>query len=111
MRCGNNIKVGVISEILFYTAVMYDTCVCGDNLFEFGHYANTTFTSDAVAIQNGGVKFKKLCSHILSERYHPLLSNEVIELIQSGLSTLNIYFDKATYSYKKQVIFDEVDNV
>jgi len=99
LKCGRNIKMGVISEMLFYTAVLYDTCVAKDNIFDFGKYKNSRQTPDMIAIQNGGQKFKQLHSHVLAEHYHPLFSDNVVNLLTEGLSRLDIKFDRAKYDY------------
>lgn len=102
LKCGSNINMGVISEMLFYTAVMYDTCIAEDNLFHFGRYGNSPPTRDTIAIQNGGQNFKQLHSHVLAERYHPLFSDNVVNLLTEGLSRLDIKFDRAKYDYNNK---------
>lgn len=102
LKCGNNISMGVISEVLFYTAILYDTCVAKEHLFKFGRYRNSPDTKDTVAIQNGGKYFSCLHSHILAERYHPLFSNEVMYLLKEGLSKLGIKFDRVKYDYENK---------
>lgn len=102
LKCGNNISMGVISETLFYTAVIYDTCVAQNNLFRFGKYKNSHETEDMMAIQNGGHKFKQLHSHVLAESYHPLFSDSVVNLLSEGLSRLDIKFDRAKYDYNNK---------
>jgi hypothetical protein len=102
LKSGNNINMGVISEILFYTAVIYDTCIAADNLFEFGRYKNSPLTEDMIAIQNGSRNFEHLHSHILAERYHPLFSDSVVNLLAGGLSRLGVKFDRARYDYKSK---------
>lgn len=104
LKCGNNKGMGVISETLFYTAIIYDACIRKDSIFQFGTYRDTAETSDKIAIWNNGEKFKNLFVHILSEKYHPLFDEKVVKLIQEGLSNLNISFDRATYDYEKKVI-------
>lgn len=104
LKCGKNSGMGVISETLFYTSVLYDTCITDDNIFTFGRYKNSKDTKDMLAISNGEHKFKTLYSHILAEQYHPLFSDEVIKLIQEGLTNLGIEFDRATYNYAKKMI-------
>lgn len=111
LKCGKNKGMGVITETLFYTAVIYDTCVREDDIFRFGTYHNTPETSDKIAIQNNGEKFNRLFVHILSETYHPLFSEQVVNLIQKGLSNLNINFDRATYDYEKKVFLDEANDL
>jgi len=102
LKCGDNTGLGVIGETLFYTALMYDTCISKDPLFSFGKYGTAPDTSDAAAIKNNGSKFSRLTTHILAEKYHPLFSEAVEHLIRDGLTNLNIGFDRATYSYIKK---------
>ncbi len=102
LKCGPNIKMGVISEILFYTSVLYDTCVAKDSFISFGTYGNSSLTKDKIAIQNGGRNFKQLHSHVLTERYHPLFSEKVMNLLTEGLSRLDIKFDRARYDYNSK---------
>lgn len=104
LKCGDNINMGVISEVLFYTAVMYDTCVAKDTLFSFGRYKNSSQTEDMIAIQNDGKKYKQLHSHVLAERYHPLFSDKVMHLLTEGLSKLDIKLDRKTYDYEKKIL-------
>jgi hypothetical protein len=105
LKCGHNKGIGVISETLFYIAVIYDTCISENNLFEFGKYGIAADTNDAIAIKNRGEKFQRLIGHILAESYHPLFSRNVEGLIAQGLSNLGIGFDRATYDYAKKVLY------
>lgn len=102
LKCGDNKGLGVIGETLFYTALIYDTCVAKETLFSFGKYGSAPDTSDATAIKNGGKKFNRLITHILAEKYHPLFTDVVESIIRDGLMNLNIGFDRATYSYLKK---------
>lgn len=107
LKCGNNKGIGVISEILFYAAVIYDFCISEEPLFSFGKYGKSPDTTDMIAIKNSGNKFDRLFAHILAEKYHPLFSTEVESLIREGLSNLNIKFDRAIYDYSKKVLMNE----
>ncbi len=109
LKCGDNKSIGVISELLFYIAVLYDSCITDDPLFAFGKYGNTPETRDLKAIKNEGKKFSRLSAHILAEKYHPLFSSKVESLIQSGLVNLGIGFDRAYYDYSKKVIYENHD--
>lgn len=111
LKCGDNINMGVISEVLFYTAVIFDTCVSKDTLFSFGRYGKSSSTKDMLAIQNGHKNFQQLHSHILAERYHPLFSDQVMQMLSKGLSKLNIRFDRAKYNYEKKSSFMITDNL
>ena len=106
LKSGGNKGMGVISETLFYAAVIYDTCISEKGLFSFGQYGKAPDTKDMVAIKNGGKKFKRLCTHILAEKYHPLFNVGVEALICAGLSNMDIEFDKAEYDYSKKVLID-----
>lgn len=103
LKCGNNKGLGVIGETLFYTGLIYDTCIAKESLFKFGKYGTAKDTSDSIAINNGEMKFKRLSSHILAEKYHPLFTKDVEDLIHDGLMSLEIAFDRATYSYAGKV--------
>lgn len=104
LKCGGNKGIGVISEILFYAAVIYDTCIAEENIFTFGKYGKADDTKDMIAINNAGSKFRQLYVHILAEQYHPLFSDDVIALLHDGLSNLHIDFDRARYDYLKKVL-------
>lgn len=102
LKRGKNKKVGVISETLFYTFIIYDTCISQTLLFCYE--SRDLKNSDTKAIVNDNKKFDKLYAHILSEEYHTLLNEEVFGLKKKGLNNLNISFDRATYDYSKKSI-------
>lgn len=99
LKCGDNKGLGVISELLFYTAVIYDTSFNSHPLFEFNDSGKT---NDIKAMKNDGNQFKRLYTHILAEKYHPLFNFQVENTIKNGLANLNIEFDKKVYSYPKK---------
>ncbi len=105
LKCKDNIGLGVISELLFYTFVIYDVCINKNSLFEFSKN-NAKVTEDIKAIRNNGNKFSKLYTHILAEKYHPLFNYRVENEMKKGLYSLNIEFDKKKYVYSKKVILD-----
>ena len=109
LKRGGNKGLGVIGETLFYTALMYDTCVAKESLFKFGKYGSAPDTSDMAAIKNEGKKFGSLMTHILAEKYHPLFTDAVAEQIRDGLMILDIEFDRATYDFEKKE-FADADN-
>jgi len=100
LKCGANQKIGVISETLFYTAVIYDTYVSKNPLFSFGN-KKTKETKEMHALYNGGERFSHLTAHILAESYHPLFQQKVEELIADGFSSLGIVFSRQLYEYMK----------
>ena len=108
LKCGRNMGLGVISEILFYAAVIYDSCIADEQLFSFGKYKNASDRSDTNALKNNGDKFSHLFAHILAEKYHPLFSAGVEDLIRVGFTNLKIDFDRASYNYTNKVIVEKV---
>ena len=104
LKSGKNVNVGVISEILFYTFVIYDTCVAKNTLFQFGRYRKSPETSDMTVIQNGGLGFEHLHSHVLGESFHPLFSDQVVTLLDAALSRLGIRFSRARYDYDRRIL-------
>ena len=104
LKCGDNKGMGVISETLFYAGILYDTCIRADDLFQFGTYRGTLETSDKRAIMNNGKKFRRLAVHVLAEKYHPLFSEAVVQLIRQGFSTFPVDFDRAGYNFEEKVI-------
>lgn len=107
LKCGANDGLGVIGETLFYTALIYDTYVADETLFDLGKYDNASYTKDTVAIKSGGKKFNHIFAHILAEKHHSLFDDVVVEKINKGLSNFNMSFDRATYNYTKKVFTDE----
>lgn len=104
LKCGNNKSIGVISEILFYIAVLYDTCISDKPLFSFGRYGKSEDTNDMLALKNEGQRFGRLIAHVLAEKFHPLFSSNLEALIAEGLSSLDIGFDRVLYDYSKKVL-------
>lgn len=111
LKCGTNKKIGVISEVLFYTAIIFDTCLSDKRLFAFGRYGNAQDTSDMIALKNGGIPFGRLSAHILAEQYHPLFDQKVVAAVQEGLSSLSIDFSRAAYDYSRKALIDEYTNI
>ena len=105
LKCGKNRGLGVISEVLFQAAIIFDLCVSPNRFFDFGTYNNTQVTSDKKALMNNGKKFTELHVHLLAEKYHSLINPGVVDLIKSSLIKHNMVFDIAFYSYKKKEIY------
>ncbi|MFC2070080.1 hypothetical protein ACFLTB_02760 [Chloroflexota bacterium] len=106
LKCGENKGMGVISEILFYTFLFFDTCILKDRYFKFGKYKNASQTIEMEIIQNEGIR--NLSSHILAECYHPLFSSEMLSLLKDSLQELGISFSRAQYNFEKKVIISDL---
>lgn len=111
LKRGDNKGLGVIGETLFYTALMFDTCVSKEPLFSFGKYGTAPDTSDMAAIKNNGNKFGSLATHILAEKYHPLFTDAAADLIRDGLKNIGIEFERATYDFEKKDFVDADNNL
>jgi hypothetical protein len=111
LKRGDNKGLGVIGETLFYTALMYDTCVAKEPIFSFGKYGTAPDTSDMAAIKNDGEQFGRLATHILAEKFHPLFTDAAVELIHDGLKNMNIIFDRATYDFEKKGFVDADNDI
>jgi hypothetical protein len=111
LKRGDNKGLGVIGETLFYTVLIYDTCVAEEPLFSFGKYGTAPDTGDMAAIKNNGNKFGGLSTHILAEKYHPLFTDAAADLIRDGLKNMGIEFDRATYDFEKKDFVDADNNL
>lgn len=103
LKTENNIKLGVLSEFLFYAFIMQGLFISKDINYSKAEFPDS-FSQYASLLRRGTVD--KVSGHLLCENYHPLLSNEVIALLNLGLSKFNISLDRLKYSYdkSKQVI-------
>lgn len=110
LKCGNNRGLGVIGETLYYSSIIYNTCIAQKPLFKFGKRDSAQDTSDTKTIKNDGNKFSRLSTYILAEKYHSLFSDDVVDLISNGLKNLGIRFEIAKYCYSKKDFADANNN-
>jgi hypothetical protein len=85
----SNKKVGIISELMFYVNIMYDLMI---------HYIN--YPEDAKKAKHRGFdklydayinkKIHTIKGHLLAEELHPLISDNVVELMNNNLLFGNI---------------------
>jgi len=109
LKTENNIKLGVISEFLFYAFIVHGLFISRDINYpkvefpdSFDHYANL--------LRSGSVN--RISGHLLCENYHPLLDNEVVSQLNLGLNKFNITIDRLKYKYdKKQQFISEIKRV
>ena len=102
LKSGKNVNIGVVSEILFYTFVIYDAFLARNKLFRLGTYVKSNKTQAMTGIQRQEPGFEHLHSHILAERVHPLFSSGVEELLKGSLSRIGIQFDITRYNYESK---------
>jgi hypothetical protein len=102
LKCKEKRKMGIISELLFYIFAIYDSFISNEAIFYYDSAGRVKDTSDIIAIKNNGTKFEKLNAHILAETLHPLITQEVKNLIADGLARINVGFDTAIYDYPRK---------
>lgn len=99
LKMDTNIKLGVISEFLFYAFIMHGLFISKDINYSKADFPDS-FSQYARLLRSGTVD--KISGHLFCENYHPLLDSEVIELLNLGLSKFNISLDRLKYSYDKE---------
>lgn len=63
-------------------------------LFSFEKLFSKNDIPDNVVFINNKKKFRYFYSHIIAKQYHPLFDDKVIQLINSGLSSIDIVFNR-----------------
>lgn len=111
LKCMGNREMGIISELLFYIFIIYDSFISNEASFHYESAGRIKDTSDIIAIKNNGIKFEKLNAHILAETLHPLITQEVNDLIAEGLTRINVGFGTAFYDYSKKEIIHESNHL
>lgn len=98
LKYGKNTSVGVISELLFYVSIMYDTFLASKKIFSYDTNNKNNKTYQMKAILEYKNSMKKIHAHLLTMHLHPLFSDKVVDLIQEGLNPLGISFDIERYN-------------
>lgn len=106
LKAGRNYSLGVISETLFYGALVYDTYLSREPLFCLNEVSKEKARSDYLAIQEARKALQYLRLHILAEHFHPLFSEGLVALINSGLNPFGIDLDCVLYSYFERKLVD-----
>lgn len=96
LKIAKNKKMGIISELLFYTFVLKGLFGKKKSIAVEGGYSVPEFE-----ILNG-VKDAEIKGHMLAESYHPLLSQALIDELNIGLSKSNISVDRIGYERTSQ---------
>lgn len=94
------VTIGILSQLFFYLSICRELFLAKGRL----QYPNKLIEKD---IQNRGFnhlyyqqhKMKKIEGYLLADQFHPLLTNEVIDLFNEGLAQLgNIKVKKLNYT-------------
>ena len=103
LKCGKNKNVGVISETLFYSQILYQVCVDQKDIIMFGSWGKG---GDQRGIEHlKKKKYRQIALHYLAEQFHPLFDQRVLSLINEGLVKWSTVADKVTYDYHAKRIF------
>lgn len=99
----NNKSVGIISELLLYTMLIYEASIRQDGCLKFEFYkAENDFRGFKLIKDN---KYKELKAHLLVEDLHPMLDEQLIELLNQGFKRIGaITVDVIYYNYEKRTI-------
>lgn len=89
-----NPMVGIVSEIFFYANYMRDL-LCNDGLFPLNTGKRKNNRGYSNILDN---KFKKINGIILADQYHPMVTDETIDVLNAG-KIEGINYIRATYSY------------
>lgn len=100
----NSGKVGIVSELLFYLWVMEDLHINGRIKYPEVSEAILrrnirSFTTFYIAAQGKGIK--SITGVFLADKFHPLINNALVDLMNKYLQVGNIRIAKQEYSYSK----------
>ena len=95
LKKDKNSSIGIISEFLFYAFILHNIFIDKNikyeedktNIFEFEELCN--------------MNIKKITGHLLAEKFHRLIDDKTIALLNEGLKKINIEIDMITYLYDK----------
>ncbi len=89
-----NPMVGIITEIFFYANYMRDL-LSKDGLFTLNKAKRNKDRGYSEILRND---FKKVNGMMLADKYHPLITDKTIDVLNAGKNE-EIHYIKATYSY------------
>lgn len=95
LKKGDNYSIGIISEFLFYTFVLYNIFISKTIMYETG----AIVVPDFEKLRN--MHLNQIQGHLLAERFHPLIDKKTMLLLNSGLKVLNVKANKLIYHYDK----------
>lgn len=94
LKKSDNSSIGIISEYLFYIFVLYNIFISKDIMYESGAIVVPEFE------KLRGMQLNKIQGHLLAEKFHPLIDDKTMYLLNSGLNgILRIITDRISYSF------------
>ena len=94
LKKGANCGLGIISEFLFYAFVLYNLCVRNPPVINFDGEVKV----DSFKFLDNH-KYNEIKGHLLVEKSHPLLDNDVLQLLNQGLSCFHMDINRLVYEY------------
>lgn len=108
LKVGNNNKLGVISEFLFYAFIMHNLFISRGFQYPDVQWPKS-FNKYYNLYKIGNIN--KIKGFLLCENYHPLLDDKAIELLNSGLSKFNIDLSRLIYEYNHDINNPVISNL
>lgn len=109
LKISDNNKLGVISEILFYSFIMHNLFISNNFKYSQDIQIPNSFSNYFKTYNKGSIN--KIDSYLLCEGYHPLLDSSAIDLLNSGLSNFSIKLRKLKYKYHNDINNPEIRNL
>lgn len=98
----NNIRMGIVSELLFYMYVLEELCISKDGLFK---YLNTKKSFRGAEHFKNNKKYNSLKGYFLTDRLHPLITEGYINELNEGLKKLgDLKIENILYDYHNEKI-------
>lgn len=94
LKIGDNNKLGIISEFLFYAFIIHNLFISKNFKYPNSSFPQSFYNYYQIYI-NGHVN--KINGYLLCENYHPLLDEDAILLLKSGLLKFNIDVNRILY--------------
>ncbi len=90
----DNVMIGIITELFFYSVFVYDVFVCGNNIC-FDRYETIERGYQELSTKNN--EDKDIKAFFLTDRIHPLITQDVIDVLNnnsnSRIKYSNICYD------------------
>lgn len=90
LKTGANRRMGILSEFLFYAFVLH-------NLFQLQTFFFESPLKQMDFLKFNGLVASQIKGHLLAEKFHPLLSKKVMDLLNQGLEPMRISLDAVSY--------------
>lgn len=108
LKTGDNYKLGIISEFLFYAFIMHNLLIKNKFFYSVIQFPES-FSTYLQLYKNR--KIERINGYLLCEKYHPLVDDNAIILLNTGLSKFNINLNRLEYEYNCDVNNPVISNL